>query len=332
MSETTSRGDRIDRRIIAGALVAIAATVLAIVAISGVGAGSPTPSATSGGALPPVGVSPQVVADGRAIPTRTAELTIDAPATVSAVPVALGQQVAAGDVLVSMETDDVDAELAGAVAAQEAASARSAQAAAAADQSTEQVAVAEANLEQAQAALRTARNRNSGERAAAASRDAAAAQVRAAKAGQVAAQEAAKAAAADARRAEAAVDALESSKAGLTLTAPFAGAVASISATVGQQVSPGQILVRVADTSAWEFETTDLDQSGIARIAVGDRAKVTLDGVPGEQIEATVVRVGTYGEDRQGGIVYQVVVAPDGAVPGGIRWNMTATIEILAGE
>jgi len=332
MSETKSRGDRIDRRIIAGALVAVAATALAILAISGLGAGSPAPSATSAGALPPVGVTAQVVADGRAIPTRTAELAVDAPATVSAVPVALGQLVAAGDVLVSMETDDIDAELVGAVAAGEAADARSAQAAAAADQSTEQVAVAEANLAQAQAALETARDRNSGEKAAAASRDAARAQVRAAKAGQTAAQEAAKAAAADARRAEAAVDALESSKAGLTLTAPFAGTVASISATVGQQVSPGQVLVRVADTTAWEFKTTDLDESGIARIAVGDPATVTLDGVPGEQIEATVVRVGTYGEDRQGGIVYEVVVAPDGNVPDGIRWNMTATIEILAGE
>jgi len=332
MSETKIPNDRPDRRIVAAVLAAIALTVAVVAVIAGVGSGSPAPTASSGATQPPVAIADQVVADGRAVPRRTAELAAEVPATVATVPVELGQQVAAGTTLVTMETDAIDIELAGATAAAEAATARSEQAAASVKQAAEQVAVAEATVAQAQAALATARDRNVGEDEAAAARNAARAQVRAARAGLAVAQAGAKAADADARRAATAVDSLEETKSGYTLTAPFAGTVASVEATVGQQVSPGQVLVRIADITAWEFETSDLDESGIARIAVGDPATVTLDGIPGVEIPASVTHIGAFGESRQGGIVYRVVVTPTGEVPDGVRWNMTATIAIEGGE
>jgi multidrug resistance efflux pump len=92
------------------------------------------------------------------------------------------------------------------------------------------------------------------------------------------------------------------------------------------------VLARVADPSAWTFIANELDESGIARVAVGAAATVTLDGIPGVRIEGTVARAGSYGEARQGGIVYEVVVVPTGDVPDGVRWNMTATISIEARE
>jgi len=332
MSDTKIPTDRPDRRIVVAVLAAIALTVVVVAVIAGVGSGSPAPSASSGASQPPVPIADQIVADGRAVPTRTAELTAEVPGTVATVPVELGQQVASGTTLVTIKTDAIDIDIAGASAAAEAATARSEQAAASVKQAAEQVAVAQADADRAQAALATARDRNVGEDEAAAARDAARAQVRAAKAGLTAAQAGAKAADADARRAATAVASLEDTKAGYTLAAPFAGTVASIGASVGQQVSPGQVLVRIADTAAWVFETTDLDESGIARIAVGDRATVTLDGVPGVEIPASVTHIGTFGESRQGGIVYRVVATPTGDVPDGVRWNMTATIAIQGGQ
>lgn len=328
MSDIKAPNGRIDRRLIAAAIAAVALTVIVIVAVSGLGVGSASPTASAGATLPPVGIAAEVVADGRALPTRTAELSVDGPATIATVPVTLGQEVAAGTVLVTMDTDAIDTEIAGARAAAEAAIARSAQAEALVKQAEAQVGVAEADLDRAQALLATAREGNIGEDEATAGRDAARAQVAAAKAASTAAREGAEAAAADARRAEAAVGSLKLSKTGLTVTAPFAGQVASLAATVGRQAGPGQILVRIAGIGAWEFETTDLDESAIARIAVGDAATVTLDGVPGVSIPATVARIGSFGESRQGGIVYQVVATPNGTVPEGIRWNMTATISI----
>ena len=332
MSETKIPSDRPDRRIVAAVLAAIAITVVVVAVIAGVGSGSPAPSASSAATQPPVAIADQVVADGRAVPTKTAELAADVPGTVETVPIELGQQVTAGTTLVTLETDAIDLELAGATAAAEAATARSEQAAASVKQAAEQVAVAEATLDQAQAALATARDRNVGEDEAAAARNAARAQVRSAKAGLAVAQAGGRAAAADARRAATAVSSLEETKAGYTLVAPIAGTVASLGASVGQQVTPAQVLVRIADTTDWTFETTDLDESGIARIAVGDPATVTLDGVPGVEIPGTVTRIGTFGESRQGGIVYRVVVTPTGDVPDGIRWNMTATIAIKGGQ
>ena len=332
MNDTKTPNGRIDRRLILAALAAIGLTVVGVLAVSGINLGSSTPTSSAAATLPPVVKVDQVVADGRAVPTRTAELAVDAPATIESVRVELGQTVIAGAMLVTMDGEAIDAELAGATAGVEGATARAAQADAAVTQALEGVKVAEANQAQAQAALETARDRNIGEDEAVAARDAARAQVRVAKAALVGTQEAARAAAADVRRAEAAVTSLEIRRAGLTLSAPFAGTVASLAAAVGQRVNPGQVVVRIADTSAWEFVTTDLDESAIARIAVGDAASVTLDGVPGVEIPATVARIGTFGESRQGGIVYEVVVTPDGAVPDGTRWNMTATIAIETAE
>jgi hypothetical protein len=57
-------------------------------------------------------------------------------------------------------------------------------------------------------------------------------------------------------------------------------------------------------------------------------ATITVDGLPGEEIAGTVESVGTYGPASQGDIVFRVVVAPSGATPDGLRWNMTVTIEI----
>ena len=325
-----------DRRLIGGLAVAAVATVV-VVALRAGQRGRRVPGGIARGCRtvatePPVATTDEVVADGEARPVRYAELAASGGGTVATVPVALGDEVAAGAVLVTLDGDALEAELAGAVAGAEAAAARTAQADALVTQAREQVAVAEANLDGAQAALETARDQNAGEDEAAAARNAARAQVRVARASLAGTQEAATAAAADERVAAAAVDALEVQKAGLEIVAPFAGTIASLSAMAGQSVSPGQVLVRVADPAAWEFVATDLDESGIARVREGAPAVVTLDGVPGVEIPGTVARIGTFGEARQGGIVYEVVIVPTGDLPDGVRWNMSASIAIKAGE
>ncbi len=332
MSAPPASTGRSDRRLIAALLGAVAITIGAVAIVVGPGLTGSSPGATPGSSLPPIEVVDQVVADGRAVPVKAVELAMDAPAKVVSVPVTLGQEVGAGDLLVRMDSQAIDAEIAGAMSAAEAAGARTAQADAAVTQAEEQVNVAEANLERANATLETARDRNAGEDAAVAGRDAARAQVRAARAAVLGAQEAAKAAAAEADRAASAVTSLSLTRDGLSLSAPFAGTVASLDATVGQQVPAGVPVVRVADLRAWEFITTDLDESVVARIRVGDPAVVILDGLPDRPIAGAVTRIGTYGQDRQGSIVFEVVVSPDGVVPDGVRWNMTATIQVDPGD
>jgi len=280
-----------------------------------------------------VGIAGEVVARIQldAVPVRVAELAATAGGTVVDVPVVLGATVAAGEALVRLDTATIDAEIAEARAAVDAAAARAAQARALRTQADEQVGVAEAGLDQAEAALKTARDNNVREREAAAARTAARAQVRVARAAATAAAEGIVAAEADLRRAEAALASLGRSRDRLAILAPFAGTVAGLPVREYAFVAPGQVVVRLADTSAWEFVATELDESGIAGVRQGARATVTLDGVPGVAIPGTVARLGSYGQDRQGGVVYEVVVVPDAAVPDGVRWNMTATIAIKVG-
>lgn len=332
MNEPQSSG-RTNRRLILalGAAVVITAAAVAVMLGVGVPGGAGPPAASAGATVPPVAVVAEVVADGFAVPARTAELAAEAGGTIAEVPVALGSAVRAGDTLVRLDGAALRSELDGARAATDAATARAAQARALETQAREGVTVAAANLDRADAALATARDRNAGEDEAVAARNAARAQLRAARAAATGATEAANAADADVVRAGAAVAGLELALDRLTIRAPFAGVVASLPARVGATAAPGQVLVRVGDPSAWEFVSRELDESGIARVAVGARAVVTLDGLPDVRLEGTVARAGAYGESRQGGIVYEVVVVPSGEVPDGVRWNMTATIAIEVG-
>lgn len=87
---------------------------------------TPTPAATPGGSAPlaPVVSSSRVVADGVVVPQQWAELSLPAGGVVAELPVAEGQQVAAGDVIVRLEAAQQRAGVAQAEAGLQAAQAR----------------------------------------------------------------------------------------------------------------------------------------------------------------------------------------------------------------
>ncbi len=333
-------------------LVILAVIVVAVVAgawlLLGGGAGpgggigsTPAPS------IPPVPPSTEIVADGRAVPIRVAELTVAVPGTIAGVLVAEGDRVNAGDALVQLDTAAADAEVAAAEAAVTAAEASAAAAAAGVAQASAAVDAATAAVDQAQAGIdgaRAARDAvpsgasgaqkraaNAEIDGARAARAAARANLRAAGASATAAEETSRAAAADVQRAKAGLAVAQEARARLTVVAPFTGTVASLDARVGEQASPGIPLVRVADTSSWQIETTDLDETTVARIAVGARVTITFDGLPDVTVEGTVAAVALYGSLAQGDIVYRAVVEPAN-VPDGLRWNMTATVTVAVGK
>ena len=111
------------------------------------------------------------------------------------------------------------------------------------------------------------------------------------------------------------------------LKAPFAGVVAALNANLNEYVNPGAPIVQIADTSAWQVETTDLTELSAVRVRAGDTAKLTFDAIPELALTGKVLRIKGYGENRQGDIVYKVVVQPDAAAAQ-LRWNMTSTVSI----
>jgi multidrug resistance efflux pump len=165
--------------------------------------------------------------------------------------------------------------------------------------------------------------------------DAATAGINAAKAQRTGAQAAQRiaeagldAARADEARATLAVDQAQLALDELTVKAPIGGTLVTMAPRVGDRIGPGVVVARIADVSGWRFETSDLSETSIARVREGAGATITVDGLPGTEIAGTVESVGGYGAPSQGDIVFRVVVAPSGAVPEGLRWNMTVTLEI----
>jgi hypothetical protein len=62
-------------------------------------------------------------------------------------------------------------------------------------------------------------------------------------------------------------------------------------------------------------------------VRAGDPVKLTFDAIPDLALAGKVLRVKGYGENRQGDIVYKVVVQPETA-NAQLRWNMTSTVSI----
>ncbi len=115
------------------------------------------------------------------------------------------------------------------------------------------------------------------------------------------------------------------------LRAPFAGTVASIRVNVGEQVVAGEPIIQFADVSKWLIETADLTELNVVRLQVGDPVEITFDAIPGLVLPGVVSRIRSVGENKQGDIIYTVMVEPLEQDPR-LRWNMTATVTIKPQE
>ena len=112
-----------------------------------------------------------------------------------------------------------------------------------------------------------------------------------------------------------------------SLVAPFAGTVMKLDISPGEYAAPGTPVLLLADTSAWQVETTDLTELNVAEISEGSPATVTLEAIPGLELSGRVSTIAPYGESRQGDIVYTVKIILDRQDPR-LRWNMTAKVVI----
>lgn len=111
----------------------------------------------------------------------------------------------------------------------------------------------------------------------------------------------------------------------LELLAPFTGTVASLEVALGEQVTPGAPVLRLADLSQLQIETEDLTELQVVYIQEGDQAQVTFDALPDLTVAATVVAIRPYGESSSGDIVYRATLALAQPDPR-LRWNMTAAV------
>ncbi len=142
-----------------------------------------------------------------------------------------------------------------------------------------------------------------------------------------------KLAAAEARvkNATVSLDAAKAALKDLELSAPFAGQVTSVDISAGEFTQPGSAVLTLADFSTWMVNTTDLTELSVARVKVGQPALVRFDAIPGIDFIARVTEIKTFGENRQGDVVYTVVLKMEKGDER-LRWNMTASVTFLEKE
>lgn len=113
------------------------------------------------------------------------------------------------------------------------------------------------------------------------------------------------------------------------LRAPFAGVIATLNVTEGEQVSPSVPVIQLADDSAWEIETSDLTELDIVGITEGRNVTLTFDALPDLELSGVVSRIRPIGQDNRGDTVYTVVVTPS-KQDNRLLWNMTAVVDFGA--
>jgi len=110
------------------------------------------------------------------------------------------------------------------------------------------------------------------------------------------------------------------------LLAPFDGTVAGLKVKSGESVSPGQVVISVADFLSWIVKTTDLTELDVVEIAEGQSVTITLDAIPDATLAGVVQTIGQNYSEKQGDVVYEVTVELTETLPN-MRWGMTAVVK-----
>jgi len=110
----------------------------------------------------------------------------------------------------------------------------------------------------------------------------------------------------------------------LTVSAPITGTILDKHIVAGSAVSAGQPLYRLADLSTVRIEAEVYEQD-IARMAVGQHARISLQGAPGREFEGTISYVypSLDATTRTGRVRFDVA-NPDGA----LKLDMYADIRV----
>jgi len=111
----------------------------------------------------------------------------------------------------------------------------------------------------------------------------------------------------------------------LDLKATINGTVVDMDLVVGQDVSPGQPVMRVADLSELYVETDDLTEIEVVDVQVGQKVSVVADALPEVEMTGTVESISQVFEEKRGDITYTVRIILDDPDPR-LRWGMTVVV------
>ena len=111
------------------------------------------------------------------------------------------------------------------------------------------------------------------------------------------------------------------------LVAPFDGTVTQVTARAEEMVASGVPMLMLADLSTLRVETTDLDESDLALVRVGQVAELTFDALPNEVLAGHVTRIAEMSTAGQGGTSFVLIVELEQPDPR-LRWGMSAFVDV----
>jgi HlyD family secretion protein len=133
-----------------------------------------------------------------------------------------------------------------------------------------------------------------------------------------------------ARNATAQLQANQASMADLELEAPFAGTVARINIHAGEWVNPGQPILVLADLQQLQVETTDLSESDVLNVYIGQDATVFIKAL-NQDIAGQVSEISPLADTLGGDVVYKTTIVLD-TLPPELRSGMSAVVRFGASQ
>ena len=122
---------------------------------------------------------------------------------------------------------------------------------------------------------------------------------------------------------------LSAAKAGVAafaVVAPFDGVVMDVNVAEGEQVGPQTWAVKIADTSSWYVETSDVTELEVVNIAEGQKVTFTADALPDVTMRGVVTEVSQSSYTQSGDVIYTVRIKADEVDPR-IKWGMTVEVD-----
>ncbi|MCB0194088.1 MAG: efflux RND transporter periplasmic adaptor subunit [Anaerolineae bacterium] len=117
-----------------------------------------------------------------------------------------------------------------------------------------------------------------------------------------------------------------------TLKSPFSGEVSSLNdVDEGEIIEPGSDIVSLGDTSTWQIETDDLTEIDIVDVEIGATVSISVDALPDETFEGTVVKITPKSQTKAGDVTYTVLINITEGPTSRLRWGMTTFVDIEVG-
>ncbi|MFC1870069.1 efflux RND transporter periplasmic adaptor subunit [Chloroflexota bacterium] len=117
--------------------------------------------------------------------------------------------------------------------------------------------------------------------------------------------------------------------------APFDGAIARVDAKPGEVLSAASyataVIIEIVDPSRMEF-LAEVDEIDIPQVRTGQRVIISVEALPGVQIDGRVTVISSLPKEEAGVKLYEVKISFDAPPAYTLKGGMTASAEIITDE